>query len=188
MSSLKLLVGLSPKGNFREFYNEGVRPTIAALCLKATPKRRGSHRPVGERGSPNQPRSHPDHDAALRHVAAEPSLHRGHSRQASGRVGRAEEGCRHRRSKCPGPTTVVEAAGVAPPQPIFITADRHGELSHGGRAGATVDQPSIVGGVMRESCLLSPNPFSIGWLPALPQLARFLVVRSSHRCPSAPSY
>jgi hypothetical protein len=29
----------------------------------------------------------------------------------------------------PGPTTVVEAAGMAPPQAIFITAD--GELSHG---------------------------------------------------------
>src|SRR5213076_3379317 len=29
-----------------------------------------------------------------------------------------------------GPTTVVEAAGMAP-QPALITADRHGELSHG---------------------------------------------------------
>src|ERR1700730_11951121 len=65
--------------------------------------------------------------------AAEPSLHRRHARQASGRVGRSEEGGRHRRPKCLGPTTVVEAAGMAPPPPIFITADRRGELSHGGR-------------------------------------------------------
>ena len=39
--------------------------------------------------------------------------------------------CRHRCQKCLGPPTVVEAAGMAPPQPIFITADRRGALSHG---------------------------------------------------------
>jgi len=38
----------------------------------------------------------------------------------------------HRGPKGLGPTTVVEAAGMAPPQPFFITADRRGELSHGG--------------------------------------------------------
>jgi hypothetical protein len=42
-----------------------------------------------------------------------------------------EEGRRHRCPKCLGPTTVVEAAGMAPPQSIFITADRRGELSLG---------------------------------------------------------
>jgi hypothetical protein len=52
------------------------------------------------------------------------------SLSCTSRVGRPEEGGRHRRPKCLGPTTVVEAAGMAPPQPIFITPDRHRELSH----------------------------------------------------------
>jgi hypothetical protein len=63
-------------------------------------------------------------------VAAKPSLHRRHAGQAAGRVGRPEEGCRHRRPKCLGATKVVEVAGMAPPQPIFIAADRRDELSH----------------------------------------------------------
>ena len=55
----------------------------------------------------------PVHDAALRHAAAEPSLHRRHTRQAAGRVGRAEEGRRHRGAQRLGPAAVVEAGRVA---------------------------------------------------------------------------
>ena len=72
------------------------------------------------------------HDAALRHVAAEPSLHRRHPRQAAGRSGWAEEGRRHRGAQRLGPAALVEAAGVAASQPVPLAADRHGGLSYGG--------------------------------------------------------
>src|SRR5258708_34380196 len=48
-------------------------------------------------------------NSALRHAAAEPSLHRRHTRQAAGRVGRAEAGDRHRGAQRLGPAAVVEA-------------------------------------------------------------------------------
>jgi hypothetical protein len=51
-------------------------------------------------------------DAALRHVAAEPSLHGRHPRQAAGRAGWAEEGRRHRGAERLGPTALVEAGGM----------------------------------------------------------------------------
>jgi exodeoxyribonuclease V alpha subunit len=53
------------------------------------------------------------HDATLRHVAAEPSLHRRHPRQAAGRVGWTEKGNRHRGPQRLGPAALVEAGGMA---------------------------------------------------------------------------
>jgi hypothetical protein len=44
---------------------------------------------------------------------AEPSLHRRHSGQEAGRVGRAEEGGRHRGSQCLWPTALVEVERMA---------------------------------------------------------------------------
>jgi exodeoxyribonuclease V alpha subunit len=44
----------------------------------------------------------------------------------AGRVGRPEAGGRHRRLKCLGPTTVVEAAGMAPGDPALITTHPRG--------------------------------------------------------------
>jgi hypothetical protein len=70
---------------------------------------------------------------------------------------------RHCRPKCLGSTTVVEAAGMAPPQPhpnlSFIAADRHGNEHKGAHA-----QPGafccLEFDVMREvnySCLMMPQ-------------------------------
>ncbi len=53
------------------------------------------------------------HDATLRHVAAEPSLHRRHPRQAAGRVGWTEKGNRHHGAQRLGPAALVEARRVA---------------------------------------------------------------------------
>jgi hypothetical protein len=43
-------------------------------------------------------------------------------RQAAGRVGRAEEGRRHRGTKRLGPAEVVEAGGMAAPTSIHLAA------------------------------------------------------------------
>ena len=56
---------------------------------------------------------HPSADTALRHAAAEPALHRRHTGQAAGRVGRAEEGRGHRRPKRVGSAALVQAGRVA---------------------------------------------------------------------------
>ena len=77
-------------------------------------------------------RGHPGHDAALRDAAAEPSLHRRHTRQAAGRVGRAEEGRRNCGAQRFGPAALVEAGRVAASPSIHFAAGRRGELSHGG--------------------------------------------------------
>ena len=61
----------------------------------------------------NTSRSDSGHDAALRHAAAEFSLHRRHPRQAACRSGWTEEGRRHRGAQRLGPAAVVEAARVA---------------------------------------------------------------------------
>jgi exodeoxyribonuclease V alpha subunit len=52
-------------------------------------------------------------NSALRHAAAEPSLHRRHARQAAGRVGRAEEGDRHCGAQRVWPSAVVETGRAA---------------------------------------------------------------------------
>src|SRR5262249_30878031 len=61
-------------------------------------------------------------DATLPDAAAEPALHRCYARQEAGRARRAEEGRRHRCPQRLRPTTVVKAAGVAPPVPSCFTA------------------------------------------------------------------
>ena len=55
----------------------------------------------------------PGHDAALRHAAAEPALHRRHPRQAAGRAGRPAKGRGDRREECFGPTALDQALGMA---------------------------------------------------------------------------
>ena len=77
-------------------------------------------------------RSHPGHDAALRYAAAEPPLHRRHTRQAAGRFGRAEEGRRNCGAQRFGPAALVEAGRVAASPSIHFAAGRRGELNHGG--------------------------------------------------------
>ena len=82
-------------------------------------------------------RGNSGHDAVLRHVAAEPSLHRRHPRQAACRAGWAEEGHRHRGAQRLGPAALVEAAGVAASRPVPLAADRHGGLTDGRRGFST---------------------------------------------------
>ena len=53
------------------------------------------------------------HDSALRHVAAEPSLHRRHPRQAACRSGWAKEGRCYRGAQRLGPAALVETGRVA---------------------------------------------------------------------------
>ena len=52
--------------------------------------------------------------------------------RAIGRVGRSEEGGRHRGAQRLGSATVVEAAGMAASWPAPRAAVWHGGLSHGG--------------------------------------------------------
>ena len=85
-------------------------------------------------------RGNSGHDAVLRHVAAEPSLHRHHPRQAACRAGRAEEGHRHRGAQRLGPAALVEAAGVAASRPVPLAADRHGGLTDGRRGFSRAPQ------------------------------------------------
>ena len=56
---------------------------------------------------------HSRDDPALRHAAAGPALHRPHQRQETCRVGRTEEGRRHRGPQCLGTTEVVKIVGMA---------------------------------------------------------------------------
>src|SRR5262249_15756469 len=80
---------------------------------------------------------HPGAHLALPHATAESSLHRGYTRQAAGRVGRAEKGRRHRRAKRLRPTEVVEAGGMAASWSTHLTKiwrggvrlSRHGRLT-----------------------------------------------------------
>ena len=58
-------------------------------------------------------RGHPGADPALRDVAAEPPLHRGHARQAAGGAGGPEEGGGHRGAQRLGTSALVEAGRMA---------------------------------------------------------------------------
>jgi len=58
-------------------------------------------------------RGHPGSHPARRHAAANPALHRRHTRQAAGRSGPAEEGRRHRGEKRVGTAALLEAGRVA---------------------------------------------------------------------------
>ena len=82
--------------------------------------RRARHTGAGLcRDGPQEPglgvsgRDHPGADPALRDAEAEPSLHRGHSRQAPGGAGGPEEGGRHRGAQRLGAPALVEAGRVA---------------------------------------------------------------------------
>jgi hypothetical protein len=58
-------------------------------------------------------RSHPGHDAALRHAATEPSLYWRYTRQAAGRAGWAEEGRSHCGAQRLGPAALVKTKRMA---------------------------------------------------------------------------
>ena len=66
-------------------------------------------------------------------AAAEPALYRRHTRQEAGRIGRTEEGGRHRGPQRVGAEAVVEAQRVAAAKTACLTTVRHGELSQGRR-------------------------------------------------------
>jgi hypothetical protein len=74
---------------------------------------------------------HPGAHPALPHAAAEPSVHRCHTRQAAGRAGGAEEGHCHRGTKRLRPAEVVEVGRMVVPKSILLTTNWPGELRHG---------------------------------------------------------
>ena len=62
-------------------------------------------------------RDYPGSDAALRHAAAQPALHRHHAGQAAGGAGGPEEGGGDRGAQRLGPAALVEARRMARPPP-----------------------------------------------------------------------
>jgi ATP-dependent DNA helicase RecD-like protein len=74
-------------------------------------------------------------------AAAKPSLHRRHSRQAAGRVGRTEKGRRHCGAQRLRPATLVEAGRMAASWSSRLTA-QHGGLSLS--IPSKLDQPTLI--------------------------------------------
>ena len=73
---------------------------------------------------------HPGHDPALHHAAAESALHRRDPWQATGRPGRAEEGCRHCGEERLRTAALVEVERMACPS-VATWAQIRGELNRG---------------------------------------------------------